>query len=103
MPADRLATLLDLHAADPADRDLPYMIGLEHAKAGDAEGALAWLDKALGLDPSHHYAYFQKARVLSEEGEEEAALAAADAGIARARADGNAKALGELRELRENL
>lgn len=101
--SDRLTTLLNLHTADPADRDLPYMIGLEHAKAGDNEAALEWLDKAIGVDPSHHYAYFQKARVLSDEGEDQAAVEAANAGLARAEADGNAKAIGELRELLENL
>ncbi|BAM02286.1 tetratricopeptide repeat protein [Phycisphaera mikurensis] len=101
--ADRLDTLLRLHADDPADRDLPYMIGLEHAKAGANAEALAWLDKALEVDPSHHYAWFQKARVLSEEGEEDEAVAAARAGLERAEADGNAKAAGELRELLESL
>lgn len=101
--ADRLTTLLELHSADPADRDLPYMIGLEHAKAGDNHEALAWLEKAIAVDPSHHYAYFQRALVLSDEGEDEKALEAAHAGLARAEADGHAKAAGELRELLANL
>ncbi len=100
---DRLTTLLGLHAADPADRDLPYMIGLEHFKAGNNEEAIRFLDAALAIDPSHHYAYFQKARVLSDDGEDEAAVAAAQQGLTQAESDGNAKAAGELRELLENL
>ncbi|MEM9883489.1 MAG: hypothetical protein AAF800_11275 [Planctomycetota bacterium] len=101
--SDRLAQLEKLLAVDPSDADVPYMIALEHAKADDPEAAVRWLDRAIGIDPSYHYAYFQKAKQLSELGEDEAALAAADAGIARAEADGHAKAVGELQELRANL
>jgi len=98
--SDRLEQLTKLLAADPDDADVPYMIALEHGKAGDTETAVAWLDKALALDPGYHYAYFQKAKMLSELGEDDDALAAVDAGIARATADGHAKAVGELQELR---
>lgn len=98
--SDRLEQLTKLLAVDPGDADVPYMIALEHAKADDPETAVEWLDKALALDPSYHYAYFQKAKMLSEMGDEEDALAAVDAGIAKATADGHAKAVGELQELR---
>ncbi|MEM1108282.1 MAG: tetratricopeptide repeat protein [Planctomycetota bacterium] len=98
--SDRLEQLTKLLAADPEDADVPYMIALEHAKADDPEAAVEWLDKALNLDPSYHYAYFQKAKMLSELGEDDDALAAVDAGVAKATADGNAKAVGELQELR---
>ena len=101
--SDRRAKLETLYAADPADADLPYMIALEHGKADDPEAAVTWLDRAIATNPSHHYAYFQKARMLSELGEDDDARAAADAGIARAAADQNAKALGELQELRAAL
>lgn len=97
---NRLDQLTQLLAADPDDADVPYMIALEHAKADDPAAAVAWLDKALALDPGYHYAYFQKAKMLSAMGEDDDALAAVDAGIARATADGHAKALGELQELR---
>ncbi|MEM7625123.1 MAG: tetratricopeptide repeat protein [Planctomycetota bacterium] len=98
--ADRLEQLLKLHAADPDDADVPYMIALEHAKADDPAEAIAWLDRALALDPGYHYAYFQKAKMLSELGEDEDARAVLDQGIARASADGHAKAVGELEELK---
>lgn len=97
---DRLKKLLKLLAADPDDADVPYMIGLEHAKADDPAEAITWLDRTLALDPGYHYAYFQKAKMLSELGEDEDAVAVLDRGIARATADGNAKATGELEELK---
>lgn len=97
----RLDQLTKLLAADPDDADVPYMIALEHAKADDPETAVVWLDKVLALDPAYHYAYFQKAKMLSEVGEEDDALAVVDEGIARATADGHAKAVGELQELRQ--
>lgn len=97
---DRLEQLLKLHAADPDDADLPYMIALEHGKADDTEQAIAWLDKTLALNANYHYAYFQKAKMLDADGEANEALAVLDVGIAKASAAGDAKALGELRELR---
>ncbi len=98
--SDRLDQLLKLHAADPRDADLPYMIALEHAKAGDATEAIGWLDKTLALDPHYHYAYFQKAKALDEEGEQPDAIAVLDEGIAKATQANDTKALGELQELR---
>ena len=98
--SDRIPQLMKLLADAPEDADVPYMIALEHAKADDAEAAVTWLDKTLGLDPGYHYAYYQKAKMLSELGEDEDALAVLDAGLTRAQADGNAKAVGELQELR---
>lgn len=103
MAASRLDTLLKLHAADPQDADVPYMIGLEHGKNDDPQEAVCWLDRCLALDAGYHYAYFQKAKMLSELGEDEGAVAAVDMGIQRATADQDAKALGELQELRLGL
>ncbi len=97
---NRLETLHTLHTADPADADVPYMIGLEHAKADDPQEAVRWLDRCLALDAGYHYAYFQKAKMLSELGDDDDAVATVDAGIQRAADDGAAKALGELQELR---
>ena len=98
--SDRLEQLLKLHAVDPADTDLPYMIALEHAKADDAEQAIEWFDRTLALNPHYHYAYFQKAKALDNEGESAEALAVLDEGIAMAKKAGDAKALGELQELK---
>ncbi|MEM9252852.1 MAG: hypothetical protein AAGB29_10935 [Planctomycetota bacterium] len=99
----RMDQLLKLHAADPADAELCYMIGLEHGNAGDLDDALAWLDKAIATDPAFGYAYFQKGKQLIDADREDDALAAIDAGIAAARDAGDAKALGELQDLRESI
>lgn len=98
--SDRLAQLEKMHAADPADADLPYMIAIEHGNAERFDDAIAWLDKALALDAHYHYAYFQKAKMLSELGEDDSAVAVLDEGIAKAAAASDGKALGELQELR---
>lgn len=97
---ERLATLEKMHTADPADADLPYMIAIEHGNAERFDDAIAWLDKTLALDSHYHYAYFQKAKMLSELGEDDDAITVLDAGIAKASAAQDGKALGELQELR---
>ena len=96
----RLEQLEKLYAVDPQDADLPYMIALEHGKAGDTAEALSWLDKTIELNANYHYAYFQKAKLLDDDGEIDEAVAVLDQGIALATAAGDAKALGELQELR---
>lgn len=97
---DRLEQLQKLFAADPNDADLPYMIALDYAKAGDSVLALQCLDKTLALNAHYHYAYFQKAKLLDEDGEGADALAVLDTGVEMATKVGDAKALGELQELR---
>ena len=97
---DRLNTLEKMHAADPADADLPYMIAIEHANAERFDDAITWLDKTLALNAHYHYAYFQKAKMLSELGDDGAAVTILDEGIAKASAASDGKALGELQELR---
>lgn len=96
----RLEQLQKLHAADPNDADLPYMIALDYAKAGDTSLALDWLEKTIALNAHYHYAYFQKAKLLEDEGEQADAVAALDEGIRLSTEAGDAKALGELQELR---
>ncbi len=79
------------------------MIALEHGKADDPAEAVTWLDRTIQLDPGYHYAYFQKAKMLSELGEDQQALRVLDTGIAQATRDGHHKAVGELQELKAAL
>ncbi|MFK7789405.1 MAG: tetratricopeptide repeat protein [Phycisphaeraceae bacterium] len=97
---ERLEQLQKLHAADPNDADLPYMIALELGKSGDCLAAIDWLDKTIALNAHYHYAYFQKAKMQDEEGEGADALVTLDEGIKQATEAGDAKAIGELQELR---
>ena len=66
----RLEQLTRLHAADPQDPFCSYGIALEHAKAGDADNAIVWLDKTLAVDAAYCYAYYQKAKMLLAKGDE---------------------------------
>ena len=97
--SDRLEQLEKLHAADPADPFLNYGIALEHYKAQRLEDALAWLDKTLELDSHYCYAYYQKAKLLSDLGDDDTARAVLEAGMASAVEAGDEKARSEMAEL----
>lgn len=90
--SDRLAQLEKLHDADPNDPFVTYGIALEHGKAGAFDQALGWLDKTLAIDAQYCYAYYQKAKMFSELGEDAKARAVLNEGIAIARQAGNADA-----------
>ncbi|MCX5661436.1 MAG: tetratricopeptide repeat protein [Planctomycetota bacterium] len=95
----RLEQLLKLHAADPADPFCTYGIALEHGKAGAFDQALTWLDKTLELDGNYAYAFFQKAKMFIEKGEEEQAKATLQNGIAAARKHGSPDSLHAAEEM----
>lgn len=97
--SERLEKLLKLHAADPEDPFCPYGIAMEHAKAGDHQKALDWLDKTLHIDATYPYAYYQKAKLLGEAGQKDAARSVVAAGIIAARQVGDDHARSELEEL----
>jgi len=92
----RLAQLEKLHAAEPGDADVLYMLAQEHAKERRWNEAVAWYDRCLAADPAYHYAYFHKARALESAERLDEALATLRVGLARARSAGDAKAAGEL-------
>ena len=98
----RLEQLQKLHAADPDDADVTYMIAMEHANADDPAVlpvVLDWLDKTLALDADYLYAYFQKAKAQSALGDNVAAVDTLKHGIEKARVAGDTKAVNELGEL----
>jgi len=100
---DRIAQLEKMLAAEPQDTFVLYSLGQEHAKAGRHEEAIGFYERCIAADPSEHYAYFHMARSLEAEGEEERAVEVLTAGLARAQADGNDKASGELDAYRSQL
>jgi tetratricopeptide (TPR) repeat protein len=99
----RLAQLEKLHAADPADADVLYMLAHEHAKTGDRDAAVRWFDRCLDADPRYVYACFHKARAQQSAGDLSAALATARDGLARAHSLGHSKAASELASLIDEL
>ena len=94
--ADRLAQLETLLAAEPNDPFLLYGAALEHRKAGEADKAIGYLDRTLAADPGYCYAYYQKAQILEESGDEAAAIQTYKDGIAAAERVGDAHAKDEL-------
>ncbi len=100
---DRLEQLEKLHDADPGDPFVTYGIALEHFKAGDHDAAIEWLDQTLGLDPHYCYAYFQKAKVLSDRGDDDEAREVLERGIQAAAEAGDDHARGEMAELMESI
>lgn len=99
----RVPQLMKLHASDPADADVLYMLAQEHARAGDHAQAQSWYDRCLSADGNYLYAYFHKARSQQAAGDLPGAVATARAGHARARASGDAKATNELGGLVDEL
>jgi tetratricopeptide (TPR) repeat protein len=97
--SDRLAQLTKLHQTDPDDPFCTYGIAMEHAKAGQHDEALEWLDKTLAADKLYCYAYYQKAKTLSELGRADDANDAISAGIEAAKQAGDNHAQQELAEL----
>ena len=100
---DRLEQLEKMHAADPDDAFCTYGIAMEHAKAGRLDDAIEWLDKTIGADGQYCYAYYQKAKLLSEKGDQEAARGVLHTGMKVARAAGDGHAAEEMGELLENI
>ncbi len=92
----RLEQLEKLHAADPGDADVAYMIAHEHVKSANIPAALHWFDTCLKLNPSYHYAYFHKARAQQAAQDIEGAVRTLRAGLGVAQRDGNGKAANEI-------
>jgi tetratricopeptide (TPR) repeat protein len=98
----RLAQLHKLHNADPTDPFLTYGIALEVSKTGAYDEAIAWLDKTLAIDAKYCYAYFQKAKMLSAKGDDDAARTVLKTGIGIAQT-ADAHAASEMSELLASL
>ena len=101
--SERLDQLRKMYDADASDPFVTYAIALEHAKVGDHDEALRWLDETLTLDGDYCYAYFQKGRLLGELGRDDEARDVVRLGIERAKAAGEAHAASELEGLLESL
>ena len=82
--SDRLAQLEKLYETDPSDPFVPYGIALEHAKAGETDTALRWLDTTLEADANYVYAWYQKGRVLADAGRGDEARQVLQQGIDQA-------------------
>lgn len=100
--SDRLEQLKKLHDVDPNDPFLTYGIALELSKDDLLEEAVTWLDKTIAIDADYCYAYYQKAKMLGEMGEDKLVAEAIQQGIEAAKRTQDGKALSELSELLED-
>lgn len=93
---DRIVQLQSLLAAEPDDTFCLYGLAIEYAKRGEHDRALQWFDRTLQADPNYCYAYFHKAKCQEDAGDTAGACQTVRAGIERAAAIKDAKALAEL-------
>ena len=99
----RLEALMGLHAADPSDADLLFMIGNEHLAEGRPQEALEWLARYVqkGGDVGAGYALLADCCVtLGRDAEAKTALRL---GIEAARSGGHPTLAGELEERLEEM
>ncbi len=95
--------LLKFHAADPRDTFCTYGLAMECIKLGRLQEAHEWLDKTLVIDPDYAYAHYQKARLLIEDGQSEAARQVIHEGIEAASRAKDGHAVSELQALEETI
>ncbi len=99
----RLEQLLELHSEFPQDAFTHYSLAIEYANAGQAETAVAELRKLIAAKPDYVPAYQMLAQTLVKQGQNDAARAAFDNGIAAATKAGNLHAASEMRGMMEEL
>ncbi len=94
--SDRLAQLLKLLEADPADAFCLYGVAQEYARRGNADEAVRWYDRCLGVDPLYCYAYFHKAKALEELDRMSDAVATLRTGLEKAKVARDGQAISEI-------
>lgn len=89
-----------LAIAGRSKKPLPwYGVAMEYRAQGRLDDAIATFERVHALDPNYPPAYFMCAQVHAERGDTARARAELTAGIAAARAVGDAHAEGEMREM----
>jgi tetratricopeptide (TPR) repeat protein len=94
--ADRMDQLRRLLDADPGDAFCLYGLAQEYLKAGDADSAIEYFDRAIAADPHSCYSYYHKARALESLDRIDEAAATLREGLARAAECGDAQAQSEM-------
>ena len=94
----RLQALLDLHAQDPSDVDLLFMIGMEHASAGRHAEAVPWLSQYAEKGSDVGAAWALLADCHAALGDDAGSRAALQHGITAAMRSGHPTLAAELRE-----
>lgn len=92
----RLAYLEQLVASGKADSFARYALALEYKGAGRVDDALAAFEALRASDPSYVAQYLMSGTMLADAGRRDEARAWLEAGLAAARAKGDAHAASEL-------
>ena len=103
MTDERIARLTKLLELDPTDAFCLYGLAHEYAKRADHELAVEYYQKTLDADPAYIYAYYHKAKLLAEIGQDESARAVLHVGLETATQAGDDHAHSEITELLESL
>jgi predicted Zn-dependent protease len=94
----RLALLEKMVADGKADSFARYALAMEYRKLGRMQDALSAFESLRGADPGYLAQYLMAGQLLIESGRSPEARDWLEAGIALARKNGDAKALGELQD-----
>jgi Flp pilus assembly protein TadD len=89
----------DMLRDDPNDPFLRYGLAMEHASAGDDEGAVRCFGELIAVTPTYVPAYLQAGQALTRLGRTEEAAAVYRQGIAVARQQNDQHAAGEMEGL----
>jgi Flp pilus assembly protein TadD len=103
MAKSRREQLEEMLAGQPHDPELLYMVAMEHASAGDDEGAVRSFRELFEVAPDYAPAYHMAGRALHRLGRMAEARDVLRRGIPIAEKIGNAHAAGEMQELLDNL
>src|SRR5689334_22182737 len=88
---------------NPGDSFARYGLAMEHANAGDLDGALAEFKKIVELNPDYTAAYQMAAQTLMKNGNDDLAREWLERGITCATRTGNQHARAEMEQLLDEL
>lgn len=95
--------LHDFLEQNPGDSFARYGLAMEHANAGDIEGALTEFKKIVELNPDYTAAYQMAAQTLMKNGGNDEARQWLERGVACATRTGNQHARSEMEQLLDEL
>lgn len=100
---DRIATLTEILAANPADKLARYGLAMEYSNAGLVDEALEQFKKLIENNPDYTAAYFMAAQTLANASRTDEAKSMLVDGISAARRTGNQHAQSEMTGMLESL
>ncbi|MGO8983180.1 MAG: tetratricopeptide repeat protein [Terriglobales bacterium] len=100
---DRIATLIEILAANPADSFARYGLAMEYSKSGQIEAALAEFKTLIEKNPDYTPAYFMAAQTLANASRVDEAKRLLVDGISSARRTNNTHAQSEMTAMLEDL